>query len=386
MLMLASVASMIDQFNMDNINILLHMGYEVDVACNFKNGSTCSDSRVECLKSKLCKLGVGYYQIDFTRNVLDIKNDIVAYRQLKKLVHKNKYEFIHCHSPIGGVLGRIAGHKENIKVIYTAHGFHFFKGSSLINWILYFPIEYFMSYWTDVLITINKEDYKRAKNILKAKKTYYIPGVGVYTKKFRDCKVNKYDKLNELGIDSSKFVMLSVGELHKRKNHMLVIKALEIINNDNLIYVIVGNGKLENKYKKYIDKHNLNDKVILLGNREDVHELCKCADVFIHPSVREGLGIAALEAMAGGLPLISSYVNGIKDYTKNGHTGCCINPKSIDSMVRAIRKMYSDEEFRKKCGKNNMKVVKKYDINNTNAIMQGIYKSMMIKKDRHIND
>ena len=161
-LMLASVASMIDQFNMSNIALLQKMGYHVDVACNFKEGNTCSEARVQELKKKLKDMEVRCYQVDFARNITHMAQNLKAYRQVVDLMKTNHYTFCHCHSPIGGVVARIAGHMTKTKIIYTAHGFHFYKGAPVKNWLLYYPVEWLLSWRTDALITFNHEDYERA--------------------------------------------------------------------------------------------------------------------------------------------------------------------------------------------------------------------------------
>ena len=244
-LMLASVASMIDQFNVPNIKLLISLGYKVDVACNFIDGSTCSEAKIAELKNKLKEMDVDCYQIDFARSVKHIWQNIKAYRQVFKLMQSNHYAFIHCHSPIGGVCGRLAGHKTHTKVIYTAHGFHFYKGAPLLNWLIYYPIEKYLSRYTDVLITINKEDYEIAKNKMHAKKTEYIPGVGIDVEKIQNTKVERNKKRKELGIPQDAFVLISVGELNKNKNHEVVIKALKnIADKNNMHYIIAGQGPL----------------------------------------------------------------------------------------------------------------------------------------------
>lgn len=377
MLMLASVASMIDQFNMSNIEILLKLGYKVDVACNFKEGNTCSTERIEDLKHRLTKMKVAYYQIDFTRNVMNFLQDIKAYNQVKKLVLKKKYDFIHCHSPIGGVIGRAVAHEVGIKVIYTAHGFHFYDGAPKKNWIIYYPIEKFFSKWTDILITINKEDYSRAKKKFYANKVVYIPGVGLDTEKFEQCNIDRRKKRESLNIPDDGFVLLSVGELQNRKNQRTVIEALGKLRNRKIYYLVVGRGELYEEYDHLIRMYGLPDNIKLLGYRTDIDELCKITDCFVHPSVREGLGIAPLEAMASGLPLISSYVNGIKDYTENEVSGCCLkNPTDVEEMVEAIEKVYKKSDFRITCGRNNKVTAKSFDIKNTNKIMEKLYKEI----------
>ena len=380
-LMLASVASMIDQFNIPNIAILQELGYKVEVACNFEKGNTCSEERVAELKKTLEKLGVDYYQIDFTRNVADLPQDFKSYQQVKDLVVEHQYSFVHCHSPIGGVIGRLVCHETGTKVIYTAHGFHFYDGAPLKNWMIYYPVEKFLSRYTDVLITINKEDYKRAKEKFYAKKTVYIPGVGVDTKKFAACKVNKAQKRNSLGVDDNDFLLLSVGELSERKNQKVIIDALGVMREDatigNIIYFAVGQGDMQEEFEHLVKRYKLEDHVKFLGFRTDIDELCEVADCFVHPSVREGLGIAPLEAMAAGLPLISSMVNGIKDYTRDCVSGCCVDPTSVEQMVAAIKKMRDDEEFRLRCGANNILTAKNFDIRNTDEIMQNLYSEIL---------
>lgn len=376
-LMLASVASMIGQFNIPNIEILQEMGYQVDVACNFKSGSTCTDETIAELKRKLRKMSVQCYQIDFSRSVADVASNMKALWQVGHLVGKNQYDFIHCHSPIGGVAARIAGKVTHTKVIYTAHGFHFFKGAPKKNWMIYYPIEKFLSRWTDTIITINHEDYDWAKRKSHAKKVEYIPGVGVDISRFKGCTVTEQEKRTELGIPGDAFVLLSVGELSPRKNHQVVIKALGEISDSSIYYVIAGQGEDYDYYKELAEEAGIEGRIILLGARTDVDELCVASDVFVHPSIREGLGIAPLEGMAAGLPLISSYVNGMKDYTEDGVSGVCvINPLDVNEMKYAVLRMRDDVELRKNASAHNRETVEKFSLAASREKMEEIYRAV----------
>ncbi len=373
-LFVASVASMIGRFNIPSIKILRDLGYEVDVACNFKDYGLYSEKELKELKDSLKKLNVNFFQIDFTRSIFNFGSHVRAYKQVKKLTKENHYDFIHCHTPIGGVVGRLIGYNFKIPVVYTAHGFHFFKGGPLLSWILFFPIEKLLSYITYMIITINKEDYILAKNKLNSKETKYIPGVGFSLNRFQNIKISKSEKRMELGIPQDSFCLLSVGELAARKNHQVVIKALGEIKDPSIYYIIAGIGDDYIYYKSLINDNNLVKNVFLLGERTDIEELCQAADVFVHPSIREGLGIAPLEAMATGLPLISSYVNGIKDYTEDNYTGICIkNPKSIEEMKNAIVRMKTDEGLRISAGQNNRKIAQKFSLSNSNTEIKKIY-------------
>lgn len=373
MLMLATTAAMIEQFNKNNILILEEMGYEIHVAGNWLEGNPISNERLEEFKKWLSIHHGKWFHISTTRRPMDLINNGKAYHDVVHLINEYKYEFIHCHTPIGSVIGRLAAKRTHTKIIYTAHGFHFFKGAPLRNWLLYFPVEWVCSWMTDVLITINKEDYERAKKHLHAKKTEYIPGVGVDVEKFAVCSVNKKAKCHELGIPDDKFILLSAGELQERKNHRLVIDALGKMQNQDIYYLIAGQGILREEYEQRIENYGLKKNIILLGYRTDIDELCEIADCFVHPSVREGLGIAPLEAMASGLPLISANVNGMKDYTDNGISGYCIDPYSKEEMIKAICKMFDDRVFREKCGSNNIRIVQKFSRDKVNKIMNTIY-------------
>lgn len=374
MLMLASVASMIDQFNMPNIQLLLEMGFEVHVACNFEKGSTCTEEKIAELKNKLTEMNVKYFQVDFNRNVLKISDDLRAYNQVLKLARHYQYKFIHCHSPIGGVVGRLAGHKTHTKVIYTAHGFHFYKGAPIQNWLLYYPIEKFLSRYTDILITINKEDYKRAINKFFASRVEYVPGIGVDLKKFRDVRVNKNDKRIELGLKEKDKVLLSVGELNKNKNHEVVIKAIKKIDRPEIKYLLVGQGKLRDNLKKLVKELGLEKQVLFLGFRLDVAELYKIADIFVFPSKREGLSVALIEALASGLPCVVSAIRGNVDLIKDDT--CIFRTGNIDELTECLKINLLDGT--KKATKKNMnesyKNIHKCDLSQIRKIMISVYK------------
>lgn len=374
MLMLASVASMIDQFNMPNIELLQEMGYEVHVACNFEKGSTCTDEKVLELKKKLKQLHVSFFQIDFERNVMKLNQDLKAYKQVLKLARKYHYTFIHCHSPIGGVVGRMVGHKTNTKVIYTAHGFHFYKGAPLLNWLIYYPIEKFFSRFTDVLITINKEDYKRAKKMLHAKSVEYIPGVGIDVSKFKNIVVDKKEKREELKIKDDDVILLSVGELNKNKNHEAIIRTLACLQQQNIQYLIVGKGELRDYLEKLARELEIENQVHILGFRNDVVELYKMADVFVFPSKREGLSVALMEAMASGIPCAVSCIRGNIDMIEEGKGGTLFSVFNNEEIKRKIKHI-SNASMEERIEQGNFNQIKaeKFDVNKIKERMFEVY-------------
>lgn len=278
-----------------------------------------------------------YYDIKFARFPFS-KTNIKAYKQLKKLIQENNYDIIHCHTPVAGVLTRLAARKnKNTTVIYTAHGFHFFKGAPLLNWLIYYPVERFCARYTDKLITINKEDYERAKQfkLRKHGKVYYVAGVGIDLDKIENIKVDIKKKKTELGIQENTPVLLSVGELIKRKNHETVLKALRQIKDKNFVYLICGRGVLMEHLQNLTKQLGLESKVKFLGFRKDIAEICKAADLFIFPSYQEGLPVALMEAMATGLPVIASNVRGNRDLIAKENL---FEPNDVAALTNLIKK------------------------------------------------
>lgn len=370
-LVVTTVASTLDQFCMSDISIL-QKSYKVNVAANFSVGNNTSKERVKEFKSELQKSNIVVNEINFNRNPFS-KDNFIAYKEIKKLINDNSFELIHCHTPVAAMAVRIAAkkaRKKGTKVIYTAHGFHFFKGASLKNWMMFYPVERWLARYTDVLITINKEDYNRAKKSFKAGKVEYIPGVGIDTKKFSKVVIDKSAKRRELGIPEEAFVALSVGELNKNKNHKTVIKAIAKLNNPNVYYVICGQGVLEDYLKNLIKELELEKQVKLLGYRRDIEEVSKASDFFVFPSFREGLSVALMEAMALELPVVCSNIRGNIDLIEDGKGGYLVEPDDVGGFAEAIAKLMDRNT---KMGFTNIETIKCFNLENVKAKMKDIY-------------
>ncbi len=373
MLMIASVASMIDQFNRDNISLLMKLGYEVHVASNFKIGNTTSDQRLCEFKNELDHMGVKYHQVDFSRNIFHLVSNYKAYSQIINLLHNNTYHFIHCQSPIGGVLGRLAAKREKIKVIYTAHGFHFYKKAPMLHWIIFYPIEKYLAKFTEVLITINKEDYTIAQKF-GSKKVVYLPGIGIDTSKFNNHDNNRNELRRLLDISEDKIVLLSVGELSKRKNHEVIIKALAKLKNKKIVYIICGQGDHKNHLEGLARKLNVDLK--LPGYQRDINNIFGISDIFVFPSLQEGLPVALMEAMSAGLPIICSKIRGNVDLIKEDVGGFLVEAKNVEGYAKAINRMINQGDLRNNMICHNNKIIKNFDYSIVNEKMNKIYKQL----------
>lgn len=302
-----------------------------------------------------------YVDIPFERNPLKPGN-VKAYKMLREIIEKEQFDLIYCHTPVGAMLARLAGisaRKKGTKVIYMAHGFHFYSGAPLLNWMIYYPAEKFLSRFTDGLITINQEDYRRAQKF-HAGKTILIPGVGIDLDKFQKKEPTRQEIRNKLGIPDGKIILMSVGELTKRKNHMVVIDALARHKEYDILYVICGDGPMKARLRAKAEELGVRDRVKLLGFRKDIAELHKAADIFVFPSLQEGLPVAVMEAMASGLPIVASKIRGNEDLISNNQGGYLVSPTDSEQVAKAIEKMIQNPKKRKKMEERNLEIITKY--------------------------
>ncbi|MBQ5558505.1 MAG: glycosyltransferase family 4 protein [Lachnospiraceae bacterium] len=377
-LMLASVASMIDQFNMENIGILEELGYQVDVCCNFEFGSTSSKERVNEFKNELKQRNIGTYSVAIPRKISAVKDIVKAYHQVKELIEKNQYDIVHCHSPIGGVIARLAckkQRKKGLRVIYTAHGFHFFHGAPFRNWMIFYPIEKWMSRYTDVLITICKEDFKLAKKRMKAKEVVYSPGIGLNVEKIKNLKPNALAKRETLEIDKQDILLYAIGELNDNKNHRIILEAFAKLKRRDVHFVVCGRGDKESELLELAETLGIKEQVHLLGFRMDAKEWLHEADIFVFPSKREGLSVSLMEAMAAGLPVVCSKIRGNVDLIDDEKGGFLCSSTDSEQFLKGIKYLIEHEEERKNMGDYNQKKIEDFHLDKVKKIMKNVYHS-----------
>ena len=277
------------QFHLPYLKMFQDMGWETAVASknDYENPADC--------RIPYCDT---YYDIPFERLPWKPKN-FRAYRMLKKIIDEGEYDIIHCHTPVGAMIARLAAlaaRKKGTKVVYTAHGFHFFKGAPLVNWLLFYPAEKLLAPVTDVLITINKEDHALALKKLKAKRIEYVPGVGIHTEKFREIPGLRESKRQELGYGGQDFLMLTVAEMTPNKNHITILKAMALLKDRaefaDMHYLICGRGEMWDSLEQSAKELGIAEHVHFLGYRNDAPALYQSSDLFVFMSFREGLSVA----------------------------------------------------------------------------------------------
>ncbi len=368
-LFVATVAGHITGFHLPYLKMFKEAGWETSVAAWSPDAEKTAGYAIPyCDK---------YYNIPFERSPLKLRN-FLAYRDLKRLIDRERYDIIHCHTPVGAALTRLAATKargQGCRVIYTAHGFHFYDGAPLLNWLVYYPVEKALAAKTDVLITINGEDYQRARSF-KAKEVKYVPGVGIDLNKFRPQPEIRTSKREELGLKEEDFVLLSVGELNPGKNHAVVLDALGLLKDTpefpRMQYIVCGAGPMEAQLKRKGEELGIAGHVHLLGKRSDMAEIYNSSDMFVFMSLREGLPVSLMEAMACGLPVVCSRIRGNTDLIEGEVSGLIAanNPKAVAEAILRLRRSPQERDALVRCA---LDRIKGFALEKVKALMRDIY-------------
>ncbi len=367
-LLVTRVSGFVPQFEMNNVSILQEMGYEIHYAANYDEVVYGKDN------SRLMGTGIKRHHILFGRSPFS-RQVIENYRKLYHLMKDEEFDLIHCHMPMTGVLARIAAHRvakktgRKVPVLYTAHGLHFYKGAPLSNWVYYLPERYLAKY-TDRLLLINQEDYQRGSKFKIRGKVEYVPGIGM---KPMTEPNPEFDLKNVYGIPAGNKVVVSVGELTNRKNHRIVIEAMDAFRREPITYLICGTGPLEDELKKLVKELHLEESVIFAGYCENVPDVLRQADMLAFPSKQEGLPVAVMEAMQAGLPVLAADIRGNNDLIRDGEGGFLFIENLPKDYVRGIKYFlkYPDEATR--MGKWNQKKVEEFGIDIVDEKMRKIY-------------
>lgn len=360
------------QFHIPYLKMFKEMGWETAVASknDYEDPADCQIPYCDT-----------YYDIPFERMPWKVKN-WKAYRMLKAIIDEGDYDIIHCHTPVGAMIARLAAmtaRKRGTKVIYTAHGFHFFKGAPLVNWLLFYPVEWLLAPITDVLITINKEDHTRAQRLLHPKRLEYVPGVGIDTGKFRSLILDRQAKRQALGYDERDFLILTVAEMTPNKNHITILKALALLKDreefGNIHYLICGRGEMWASLEQSAKELGITDHVDFLGYRSDAPELYRCSDLFAFVTFREGLSVALMEAMSSGMPIMCAKIRGNTDLIDDGVSGI-FTENSPEAVAESILRLYREPVFRASLGVQASEKVKLFDSENVLNQVKEIYLSV----------
>lgn len=316
--------------------------------------------------------------VPIPRNPL-AKTNFTAYKELVAFIKQENIDYIHCNTPTGGILGRLAGKKCKVKkVIYQAHGFHFYKGAPKINWLVYYPVEKWLAHYTDALITINSEDFELAKAKLKLRKNgkvYYVPGVGIDTSQYNLSEKSREEKRRELGLGEDDVALISMGDLIERKNYATAIRSISETNEPKLQYFICGKGPEEENLKELAESLGVAKQIHFLGFRSDIKELLAAADIFLFTTKQEGLPRSMMEAMASGLPCIASKIRGNTDLLDGTEGGFLCETTDTAAYAEKLKLLANDKDLREVMGKNNLIAIQKFSTETVNEELSKVYEA-----------
>lgn len=372
-LFVSNISNEVGSFALASIHVARNLDYKFFYASNWST-STKEQNMID-----ENTYGIKIVHFDLTRSPLSLKN-YHAYKQMVDYIKKEQIEYIHCNTPVGGMLGRLAGRKCKVKkLVYQVHGFHFYKGCPLLNKLLYYPIERLLALFTDAIITINHEDFTAAQKFkLKNKgRVYYIHGVGIDTNEYASASVDKLWKRKELNVSEEDFVLLSAGRLDANKNNKVLIKAVAEANNPKLKLVVCGDGEERKMLEELAESLGIDSQILFLGNRTDMKEIYSVADCLVMASFREGLSRTIMEAMSAGLPCIVSEIRGNVDLIEDGINGYLCSTTDYQGFADAINKISADVELRESMSKANVEKIKGYDISVVEKEIKEIYTEVL---------
>lgn len=364
LLFISNITNSITNFVLPSYYACEKMGIEFHLASNLNNFDYENNPYKDIV----------LHNIKCNRNPLSFDN-IYSYKELNRIIKENQIDYIHCNTPIGGVLGRLCASKNKLeKVIYTAHGFHFYKGAPLLNNIVYKNIEYALAHKTDAIMTINNEDFHNANNMKLKKdgKVYKVDGVGIDVNSFFNVSYDKNTLKKTLCLSDDDYICIGIGRIESNKNFEETIESIYKTNDKRIKLLICGDGPLKRKCEKIVKKRNLEKNILFLGYRNDIPKLLKISNCYISLSKREGLPRSLMEAMAAGLPCIVSDIRGNNDLIKNGINGFLVNDSN--ECAEKINQLIHDESMSRKMQINNIRLIKNYDVENVKKQIEEIYK------------
>lgn len=365
----------IEAFHLPYLEWLRREGYETHVAAHREGNGKVSLPGCDV-----------FHEIPFDRNPLSPRN-FIAYRRLRHLIREENFALIHAHTPVGGILARLAARgarKKGTKVLYTAHGFCFYRGASFLRLTLYKALEKWCARFTDRLITINREDDAWARRHMKCP-VEYVPGVGFDPARYFAEKGGGDAVRKACHILPEAFVLLSAGRLDRNKNHCTVLRASQLLmekHPEKQIHVLIaGEGKRRRSLERLARRLNIADHVHFLGFRTDMPAVYAAADAVLHLSYTEGLPRTVMEAMAAGLPVIASNVRGNRDLV-NDECGFLVGVRDADAACSALCMLLDHPELRVGLSKAAIRRAAEFSYKRVMPEMERIYRSCLSSRPR----
>ncbi len=359
----------LNTFHVPYLEWLAQAGYAVDIVAERRKGLSFEPVR-------------NAYWLPFPRS-LALPEFVRTYRHLRSIIEQGNYDLIHCHTPIPSALTRLAARgwrRRGGKVLYTAHGFHFYRGAPVKRWLVYYPIEHMLSAFTDAILTINREDHGYAKRMMRGRDAFLLPGIGVRDDRFQPVTSTERQSLRrDLGFAQDAFILLYTAEFIPRKNHRFLVDAVpQLVQSiPNLQLVFAGTGTLFDEMKADVEHRGLTSYVRFLGFRTDIDKIAAIADVGVSSSRHEGLGLGLLEQMLCGAPVVASEDKGHREFVEHGVTGFSFAQGDEQGFIDGVRKLHADNDLRMALGTTARERALRFSIANALEAHRPIYEKYL---------
>ena len=317
----------------------------------------------------------------FSRSPTALSNIVAARRIVQSVVANGEYDIVHVHTPVAAFVVRFALRKASgrlrPKVIYTAHGFHFYHGGNPVRNLVFRTLERLAGPWTDFLVVMNEEDFQAASRyeMVPADRLSYMPGIGLDLAKYsgESTGTGEVERVrDELGLERDASLFLMVAEFIPRKRHIDVLEAFAGLDTENSYLALAGTGKLLKSMQEKAKELGIADNVRWLGFRTDVPDLLRASTALILPSLHEGLPRSLMEALCLGVPCIGSDIRGTRDLLGQGK-GMLFSPGNVNELRSAMERIIDSPELRKEIVAKGRSDVDKYDVRRIIELHEALY-------------
>jgi len=324
------------------------------------------------------------FEMPWSRNPLNPRNLIAAVGRIRALAKNGNYDIVHVHTPVAAYITRCAlgrmKYRLGLKVVYTAHGFHFHPGGNPVANVVFLALEKSAGRLTDRLIVINRSDWNSAliHGIVPSEHVIHIPGIGVELKDYDPARVNgdSIDNFrSSISLNRESPLFLMVAEFHSGKRHIDALKAFQGVRADAHL-AFAGTGTLLGKIEDQARRMGIEKRIHFLGYRKDIPILMRSSVATILPSVREGLARSVMESMCLGTPVIGTDIRGIRELLEKGG-GILVPPRSPIALSMAMNWVLDHRDEAKAMGRKGRENMADYNLARVLRLHEELYEGLL---------
>lgn len=334
----------------------------------------------------LSKKGFKVWRLRHVIREINLWHDFLSGLEIYRLLEKSQPDIIHLNSSKIGSTGALMGwlykklNGKNVKIIYTAHGFVFNEPISLGRKLFYQWSERISGHFKDKIICVSELDKISGLNHKIAAHHKFITihnGIDLtklnFLEKSEARKILDSRSVRPAGVRDeavgnantrSAYLVGTIANLYATKGIIYLIRAAKILREKNpqIIFVVIGEGEQRKNLEREIKQLNLENVFFLIGNIDKAYELLKAFDIFCLSSVKEGFPYSVMEAMAAGLPIVTTPVGGMLEIIEQDANGLIVNKEKPREIARALEKILDDPKLAEKFSQNNLEKIKKFSL------------------------